>query len=298
MDVLKKLIKEKRPHITDSSVKTYASLLKNMFYRDPDNKDEEINLEWFMDPEKVLPILEGKTPQTRKTNLAAIIVLLDGKAPKEYATKMNSDADASKEDYQKQEKTEKQKENWIDYEDVVELWNAKYKKIRPVLFDMDKKDAKEEKELVKFMAMTLTAGIFFTPRRSEWVTMKVRNYDEKTDNYVDLKKGEFVFQKYKTAKKMGKEIVPYPKEFKAILTRYLKCVDNDYLIFNAKGLPLTNTILTQLLNGIYGKNVSTSMLRHIYLSHKYADMPSLKDLKATADGMGHSVDTMLEYVKK
>jgi hypothetical protein len=298
MDVLKKLIREKRPNIADSSVKTYASLLKNLFYKDEANKDKDIDIKWFMDVEKVMEILKEKTPQTRKTNLAAIIVLLDGKAPAEYVDQMNTDADKTHEEYGKQEKSVKQQENWIEYSELVELWNAKYKKVKQYLYSTEPKDAKERKELVSFMVMTITGGIFFTPRRSEWIYMKVKNYDPKTDNYVDMKNNQFVFQKYKTAKTMGKETVAFPKEFKAILLRYLKCVDNDYLIFNTKGEPMTNVVITQTLNSIYGKQVSTSMLRHIYLSHKYADMPSLKDLKATADGLGHSVDTMLEYIKK
>jgi integrase len=298
MDFLKKLIREKRPNVTDSSVKTYASLLKNLYYKDEANKDKPVDVDWFKDAKNVLPMLKEKTPQTRKTNLAAIIVLLDGKAPKEYVDLMNNDADKTAEQYAKQEKTEKQEENWLDYTDVVDLWNAKYKKIKGILYNSEPKDKREEQELVKFMAMTVTGGIFFTPRRSEWIFLKLKNYDPKTDNYVDMKNSQFVFQKYKTAKVYGEEVVPFSKEFKAIMSRYIKCVDNDYLLFNSKGEPMTNVNLTQMLNSIYGKKVSTSMLRHIYLSHKFKDMPSLHELQDTAKGMGHSVSQMMEYIKK
>lgn len=298
MEVLKKIIREKRPNITDSSVKTYASLLKNLYYKDEKNKDKPIELDWYKDAENVLPLLEEKTSQTRKTNLAAIIVLLDGKAPKEYVDLMNNDAEKTKEDYEKQEKTDKQEENWLDYAEIVDLWNNKYKKMKTILYNSEPKDKREKQELVKFMAQTVTGGIFFTPRRSEWTFVKVRNYDPKTDNYVDMKNSQFVFQKYKTAKVYGEEKVPFPKEFKAILSRYMKCVDNDYLLFNAKDEQMTNVNLTQALNSVYGKRISTSMLRHIYLSHKFKDMPSLHELEDTAKGMGHSVTQMLEYVKK
>jgi integrase len=298
MEEIKKIIREKRPNITDSSVKTYASLLKNLYFKDESNKGKDIMVDWFKNAEKVLPLLKEKTPQTRKTNLAAIIVLLDGKAPKEYISMMNEDADKTKENYEKQEKSEKQEENWIDYDDIVALWNARYKKVKTMLYNTEPKDKREIQELVKFMAMTLTGGIFFEPRRSEWIYVKVRNYDPKTENYLDLKNNQFVFHKYKTAKSLGTERITFPKEFKAILTRYLKFIDNDYLIFNARNDPMTNVNLTQVLNGIYGKKLSTSMLRHIYLSHKFKDMPSLKEMNATAASMGHSVETMLEYIKK
>jgi integrase len=298
MEELKVLIREKRPNITDTSVKTYASVLKNLFYKDTANKEKNINIEWFKDTDKVIPILKDKPTQTRKTILAAIIVLLDGKAPTEYVDMMNGDAKSVAETYSKQEKTEKQEKNWIDYEDVVNLWNAKYKKVKPLLYSTDDKDKKEIREMINFMALTLTSGIFFTPRRSEWIYLKVRNYNPKEDNYLDVKNNQFVFNKYKTAKTIGEEKIPYPKEFKAILTRYLKFVDNDYLIYNAEGRQMSSVNLAQLLNKMYDKEISTTMLRHIYLTHKFKDLPALKDLKEAAQGMGQKqIETMLEYVK-
>jgi hypothetical protein len=39
------------------------------------------------------------------------------------------------------------------------------------------------------------------------------------------------------------------------------------------------------------------MLRHIYLTDKYKDIPALKELKKTAAEMSHSVSEALEYVK-
>jgi hypothetical protein len=40
------------------------------------------------------------------------------------------------------------------------------------------------------------------------------------------------------------------------------------------------------------------MLRHIYLSNKYKDVPALKEMKATAANMGHSIEEALKYVKQ
>ena len=298
MDELKVLIREKRPNITDTSVKTYASILKNLFYKDPDNKDKNINIEWYKKTDKVIPILKEKNAQTRKTILAAIIVLLDGKAPMEYVDMMNGDAKSVADNYAKQEKSEKQEKNWIDYEEVVNNWNAKYKKVKPMLYSTEEKDKKEMREMVNFMALTVTSGIFFTPRRSEWIYTKVKNYDPKKDNYLDLKNNHFVFNQYKTAKSIGEEKIPFPKEFKSILTRYLKFSDNDYLIYNSLDKPMSSVNLAQLLNKMYGKEISTTMLRHIYLTHKFKDLPALEDLKEAAKGMGQKkLETMLEYVK-
>jgi hypothetical protein len=40
------------------------------------------------------------------------------------------------------------------------------------------------------------------------------------------------------------------------------------------------------------------MLRHIYLSNIYKDMPALKKMEQTAEQMGHSLNQALEYVKQ
>jgi hypothetical protein len=40
------------------------------------------------------------------------------------------------------------------------------------------------------------------------------------------------------------------------------------------------------------------MLRHIYLTNKYKDIPALSKMEEVAADMGHSVSTAMEYIKK
>lgn len=294
---LKTKLKELRPDASAATIRTYNSLLKGMFYK-KHPKDADINIEWFKNVDEVLDTLKDKTPQSRKTNLAAIIVLLDNKGCDKYAELMYKDADHTSAENKKQQKSEKQKENWMNFEEIKNVWNTHSIRANRILASKEPISSTELNELIKFMVLTLTSGIYFPPRRSEWVSMKIRNYDAEKDNYVDMKKSEFVFNSYKTHKTLGQERIPYPKQFKLLLNRYLKKVgDNDYLIFNTKGGPLSNATLTQMLNSLFGKKIGTSMLRHIYLSDKFKDIPKLEDLQKTADSLGHSVGQMLEYVK-
>ena len=55
--------------------------------------------------------------------------------------------------------------------------------------------------------------------------------------------------------------------------------------------------ITRELNTIFGKNISTSMLRHIYLSNLYKDIPKLNLMIKTAADMGHSVGEAMKYIK-
>jgi hypothetical protein len=44
---------------------------------------------------------------------------------------------------------------------------------------------------------------------------------------------------------------------------------------------------------VFGKNVGSSMLRHIYLSDKY----NIKEMKEDAEKMGHTVEQQRDYMK-
>ncbi len=294
---LKSKLKELRPDASAATIRTYNSLLKGIFYKHHD-KDTPIDIDWFKNVDAVLDILKDKSPQSRKTNLAAIIVLLEGKDCEKYVELMNADADKSSAESKKQEKSEKQAANWMEWDDVKKVWDDMYAKMKPLLNSKADLDSKQVGDLVRFMVLTLTSGVFFPPRRSEWVSMKLKPEDKSKDNWIDLKKNEWVFNSYKTAKKYGEERISFPKEFKAILNKYIKKIgERDLLVFNTKGAALSNAALTQMLNSIFGKKISTSMLRHIFLSDKFKDVPKIADLQKTAESLGHSVEQMLEYVK-
>lgn len=294
---LKPKLKELRPDASAATIRTYNSLLKSIYYKFHE-KNTPIDIEWFKNSKVILELLKSKTPQSRKTNLAAIIVLLDNQDCDEYVEVMNADAEKTNTENKKQKKTEKQQENWMDWDEVRAVWEKQSKRGNKLLASKDELVPAELIELVKYMALTITTGIWFPPRRSEWVSMKLKNFDKDTDNYIDLKKNEFVFNAYKTKKIHGQERVPYPKEFKLMLNKYLKHIgDREYLIFNTRGGQLSNAALTQMLNSFFDKKIGTSMLRHIYLSHKFKDMPKLEELQQTADSLGHSVPQMMEYVK-
>ena len=62
------------------------------------------------------------------------------------------------------------------------------------------------------------------------------------------------------------------------------------------GNPLSQVnSMTKLFNKIFGKRISSSALRHIFLSDKYGD--TVKDMKEDAEKMGHTVETQKTYIK-
>ena len=64
-------LKEKRPNLSASSLKTYVSILYNLKKK----LDGEDSLKFFDEDERILDFLKDKEPQTRKTSLSALFVL-------------------------------------------------------------------------------------------------------------------------------------------------------------------------------------------------------------------------------
>jgi site-specific recombinase XerD len=73
----------------------------------------------------------------------------------------------------------------------------------------------------------------------------------------------------------------------------------DYLLINNQGKPVSQSKIASWLNDIFGgRQISTSMLRHIFLTNKYKDV-DLQDLTDTANAMGQTdIRRTLKYVNK
>lgn len=287
---LAKALKECRPNITESSVKTYKSVLTNLFKKC--YPDEEMSLDLFDNHGHILKTLMEEPYNKRKSKLSALVVLTGNKY---YQKQMMEDKEELNKDNINQTKNEKQEEAMIPMSEVDEIYkqmemNAKAHLTKKQL------NANDFNEIQKWILLSLTSGIFLAPRRSADWNMKWRNYDEAKDNYVDIKNKQFVFNAYKTAKIYGQTKVEIPKPLQVILNKWFKINPTDYVLFDGKEKPLTSPQITHRLNSIFNKKISTSMLRHIYLTHKFGNV-NLKDLNDTASAMGTSKIEALQYVK-
>jgi hypothetical protein len=90
-----------------------------------------------------------------------------------------------------------------------------------------------------------------------------------------------------------------PKPLEKLIDTWKLFNKSDYLLVNNQGNAITQSRITVLLNDIFGgKNISTSMLRHIYLSDKFKDV-NLQELEETANNMGQKdIRRTLKYVDK
>lgn len=294
MDAVIAKVKQNRPNLSAGSIKTYKSILKSVY--DKCYNDTDYDYDKFNDSSKILKHLKEIPFNKRKTVLAALSVLTGNT---DYTKVMMDDIHEYNATQLKQEKTQAQEEGMIEPEEVEAIYatleaNAKHIIKKPHLSQAD------IHEVMKCVMLALTGGVFQAPRRSvDFGNMKWRNYDEEKDNYVDIKSGKFVFQNYKTAKSYGTQETNISKPVKMILNKWFKIIPDgcDYVLFDTKMQPLSSPQMTHRLNEIFDKKISTSMLRHIYLTKKFGNV-DLSDLQKTATEMGNSSMQALLYVKK
>jgi hypothetical protein len=292
MDIRKEL-KEKRPNLSDSSITTYSSILRNLFKRV--FPDEETSMDKFNDAKKILQYLKDVPPSKRKTILSALLVLTDNQ---DYKKMMMSDLSEYQTIIEQQQKSETQKEHWVTYERVMQVLdeleaNAKllYKKRNLTMSDMQ--------QIQSFIILALLSGKYIPPRRSlDYVCMKVRNVKKDTDNWFDSKR--LVYHKYKTAKYYNQQDVEMPPALYKILKAYVAKNNHcDYLLYDVNSQPLTSVKLNQRLNKIFGDKVSVNALRHAYLTDKFGQTIDLnKQIAETMSQMGSSSNMLNTYVKK
>ena len=286
--ILQNKLKENRPNLSDSSLRTYVSILTNL------NKklNGENTIDWFKkEHNQILIYLEEKNDQTKKTTLSSLFILT---GLLEYQSIMKAIMKKVNDDYKNQNMNEKQKDNWISVDEIKEKYNALAVDANLML---NKKKILNESVMMEFLLMSFLSGVVIPPRRSlDYSEMKIRNYNVKTDNFY--KGNKFFFNKYKTVKTYGIQILDVPKELNNVLKKWIKMNTNDYVIYSSNGNKISCPQITRILNKVFGKNISTSMLRHIYLTDTYKNIPEINKMENLAKDMGHSVTTAMEYIKK
>ena len=299
MEILKTTIKENKPNIAISTVNSYATNLKSLFYSHNPKKVDVIP-EWFLDHEHMLEIMKEE-PIVKQSNFLTALIAYD-KHNEKYKSALMLLAPQLNKKKDSQIKTEKQTENWKSYDEIKKIYEDMLLICDPLLKSKQPMNKEQMNKLQDFIILSLTCGYWIPPRRSEdWCKMKtgIKNYDNEKDNYIDFINSKFVFNIYKTSKTYDEQAVEIPPKLKRILRRYIKLLDdNEYLLTTQKNTPLSSSYLTKLLNRIFGANISTSMLRHIYLTSKYENVPALAEMQKTAEEMGHSVTEALRYVKR
>jgi hypothetical protein len=293
MSIIKELIIKERPNLSKSSITTYTSILKNL-YNKVFGETDDVNIKNFNKSTEILHHLQSIEPNKRKTILSALVIVTDNK---DYRDQMLDDIKAYNEETHKQEKTPEQAQNWVEQNDIKTLFTDMEKDAK-LLYKKPNKTASDLQTIQNYIIIAVLGGIYVPPRRSkDWVAFKIKNIDKVNDNFLD--KNTLIFNAYKTAKTYGQQKVEAPKELIKILKRWAIVNPTEYLLFDNNNNKLSNVKLNQRMNKIFGKKASVNVMRHSYLSSKYADkIDELKKLKQDFKEMGSSDKQFEIYVQK
>ena len=198
-------------------------------------------------------------------------------------------------------KTPKQEKNWLSW-DVILAHEKRLAEEADRIVKQKVLSTSDWNTLLSYMILSLYTK--FSPRRNQdYQFMKVVKSEKQATNldfnYYITDKHEFVFNKYKTAKAHGEQKFEVPTDLVNVINLYLKKhpgVSKSPYFFLVQAddtpLPSVNSV-TRILNRIFGKNVGTTMLRHIYLSAKY----DVSEMNEEAEKMGHTSGMQREYLK-
>ena len=291
MENIRNHIKEKRPSLSHSSITTYTSVLKNLYKRV--FGDEKFDMQKFNQTDKVLEHLKDVPSNKRKTILSALVIITN---KKDYRDLMLDDVKVYNDEMSKQQKSDQQKENWVDTDAITNVFENLQKNAMLVY----KKKFRTSQDLQLIQSFILLACfVYIPPRRSkDFVDFKIKNIDKDKDNYME--KNTFVFNSYKTSKFYGKQVVQIPVKLRNIIQRWMKINPTEYLFFDSNFNQLSSVKLNQRLNKIFGgMKVSVNMLRHAYLTDKYSDtLNQQKEMKETMNKMGSSLQQADVYIKE
>jgi len=315
IEEIKKEINEKRD-LRESSLKAYASnmnkLHKLMF-------DKEIqNLDFLKNKKEVMKTIENKKLSTRKTYLAAIVVTLmafdkNEDLIKYYRDEMEDLAKQFSANMEEQKKSETQDKNWVSLSALRKVMRKYRNELNQKgIFKKEPDDLtnKEFDLLQKWIVASLYILDENPPLRNDYIMTVISNkeYDKlsekeiENNNYTVVKSRNnkmFSLGEYKTSGKYGTKIIPVGKKLNSALNIWLKFNTSGHLLLNSKKEPMTANGLTKYLQKTFaptGKNISSSMIRHIFISDKFP--AENKEKEEVANKMAHSVNQQTLYSKK
>ncbi len=309
-------ISKARPKLKPNTVKQYETQLKRL-----QKLFDTDGFDFLKNVDEVVDRLKDKHFTTARNFYNSIIVLLmalnHDKKQDKLIEKYVSIRDKLNEQYAEDQSSgkisEKQKNNFVEISEIQKMLNQMENEIKRD--KLKKKENITRNDLNLLLGYTLFSFLLRLPTRNDMSGMKIiskTEYNNLTDkqkeneNYLVKEKSKMflVLNEYKTNKKYGEKKIDVPKDLEKILRMFIRITkksNGDVLFTNLKGDTITRNGISQLLiktsKEYLNKNISTTMMRKIVLSDKFADVNEEKQKMAHITG--HDVSTMDNvYIKE
>ena len=290
-------------------VKNYTQLRKALAH-------PPFHMDFLKNITRVMEYINNFNHYKKKILLATVLIVLspqkkntplegyeeDYEVYKEELIKQNTLYNASK---ISQTKTPEEKEKWLPWSEVVKLQKTLKRKVRTITKKGIENLTYQDKKLIRvYLLVSLYA--LHPPRRLEYGNMEIitqkeynalGNLEKNNKNYLitttsrNTKYFSFGNTKVKTKEPHIKKL---STELNQVLNLYLKIHSHKSLLLNTREKPATSGILGQDLTRIFSqylnKPISSTALRHMYLSEILKDNMPLIERTKLAEDMNHSLD--------
>ena len=304
-------------NIKHSTWKSYLTNIKQLLTKF--NDGEYKNNKFLHNRKDLKEYLATLKPAKQRMVISTILVLLSpcGKNQPEnedkslyhfYTSLLATRMDDYFNEQQEQLANPKQLSNWRSWEDILGVQRRLMNTIRRDKYNVKNTLTQDEsKKLQEYLVLSLYTLI--PPRRLDYSTMTIvdaktyRDMNEKEKNACNYLVCQSRVKKYfsfgeDSQKNKTFYYTKVPPKLNQILNLYLKHHNHCFLLVNSRGGQLSKDGLSKQLMRVLekdGKRLSVNMLRHIYLSDKFKDAPSIKERQLLALEMGHS-STIAEHV--
>jgi hypothetical protein len=306
---LKPFIEKSRKNIKLNSIKNYS---KNIFILN--GKKEFENLDFLKDIEEIKNRISQYKDTTKRNYLTSIVVALKAVDEQKYKPeieeyvnmlrKMNEEIGKV---YEKGSKTEKEKKNYLTYEELKEIQQDYKKKVDEL--NLRKKNIitpKQNKLLLYYLIASLYT--LHDPLRLNWADLIYRKKEDIKDlednkNYF-LDVGTYtkfiILNDFKNIKQIGKQKIKLSRALAKVINLYRKFNKGEYLLLNTRGFTMSPNSLSKLLPIVFKKGDKAMNLNLIRKSRvaDVVDAEQIKKEKELANNMLHSVDTQKEVYLK
>lgn len=287
-------------HLAEGTANLYITKLKKL-----NNNQPFTTFSFLKDTKGITSMFNTyENDNTRKSYISAVVAVLNYSDMKQYKSinqyykSLLADTKKMFDEKPENEMSEKQSENWIEWKEVRKIWTDLGDSVKHFNADILKSSAHSKRLYQDYILLSLF--VTSPPRRNaDYWLMKI-DADNKTNeafNYYRPFKNKFIFNKFKTSKTYGTEMIDVNKTLSGILNKYIKDMelkDDDYLLNPSDTERKSSSVITKNLNRIFKKNISSSLLRHIFITDQLGD--TIKKLKDVSDGMGHSSEMQAKYV--
>ena len=244
------------------------------------------SLDWLRGTSMVLKFIDSryKTKASRNTQISSIASILFGIPGYEneylFYSKIATDNNKKiKESTGDNILTDAEKKNTLSWSEIVDI--------------LSKIEDKKDKALVGLYVLT-------PPRRLDYGLMKIGNGNDTNFNYYTSE--GLKFNKYKTDKTYGTQMIKISSKLKKIIDDYINeyGLNNGDLLFGTKnGTPYKNftTFMNKIFKKYTKKTISVNVLRHSFISEYLKTNRSVNDMKKIATLMAHSPTEQKYYFR-